>query len=340
MRAMRAPSLVLAVAAAILLAACGGDDSGDETASCEGIPDPALTPTGTGPDAFTMGIRVNQSADIQDINEGLADRILPRDVFVINTEFAGSKPSTWDELVDRLKRDFPCNRIATVNGLASDPNKGGYAFALAENSEVDAILVDWEQISYELAGKGKWSPSLEANLPRIAANLRLLGEKLASKDTRLGLSPQYLPPWDYGRTARTVALANMELNPEHLGYQIVQTQVNCGNPKAPGPSIGPLSAQVIRQYRSVLGERVGSGGGTELPQPLLQHLGFEIAFDEDPHPHATEAIDRIGEEQAAACTKEILDAGGAGVLYWATPLSVRAMLETSYGSTLRPSNSS
>jgi hypothetical protein len=340
MRSMRAGAIALLTAAAMGLAACGGDDSGDGTASCEGIPDPALTPSGTGPDAFTMGIRVNQEADLDEIKSDLSDRILPRDVFVINTEFAGSEPSTWDAMVDRLGEDFPCNRIATLNGLASDPTKGGYAFALADNPEIDAILVDWEQISYELAGKGKWSPSLEQNLPRIEENLRLLGEKLASKDTRVGLAPQYLPPWDYGRTARTVALANIELNPEHRGYQIVQTQVNCGNPKAAGPSIGPLSATLIRQYRSVLGERLGESEGTELTPALLQHLGFEIAFDEDPEPHASEAIDRIGEKQAAACTKEILDAGGAGILYWATPLSLRAMLQTPYGRTLRPSSSS
>jgi hypothetical protein len=37
-----------------------------------------------------------------------------------------------------------------------------------------------------------------------------------------------LDRWDYGRTARVVAEANYFLDPVHRGYQIIQTQPNCG----------------------------------------------------------------------------------------------------------------
>lgn len=316
----------------LAIAACGDDDS--EQASCGPTPAPRLTPSGSGPDAFTMGIRVNQGSDVDELERALRDAIEPRDFFVINTEFSETTPDEAEELVDRVHESFPCNRIASLNGLAADPSKPRYAFALAGHPEVDAIMVDWEQPSYEAAGKGRWSNSLDRNLPRIAENLRLLGEKLKTTETRMGLAPQYLPPWNYGRTARVVAEANHRLEPTHLGYQIVQTQPNCGRPTE-GPPIKFLTSQLIRQYRSLFG-RKSSDNGPELTPVLLQHLGFEIAFDPHPRPGAADALERIGPEQAAACSAEILEAGGAGILYWATPDSIRLMLDTPRGRKLRP----
>jgi hypothetical protein len=64
-------------------------------------------------------------------------------------------------------------------------------------------------------------------------------------------------------------------------------------------------------------------------------VGFEVAFDETPNPKASEPVERIGPDQAAACTAQILGADGAGVLYWASPQSIRAMLDTPVGGTLR-----
>jgi hypothetical protein len=72
-----------------------------------------------------------------------------------------------------------------------------------------------------------------------------------------------------------------------------------------------------------------------MDRDLLQHLGFEIAFDDNPNPKASEAVERIGPKRAAECTNQILHAGGAGVLYWASPESIRAMLDTPTGRTLR-----
>jgi hypothetical protein len=136
-----------------------------------------------------------------------------------------------------------------------------------------------------------------------------------------------------------VAEANYVLDPIHRGIQIVQTQPNCGTPSAAGPLIGPLTGQVIRQYRGMFGVPLRVGAPKDQPPDmdadLLQHVGFEVAFDETPNPKASEAVERIGPQRAAACTEQILKAGGAGVLYWASPESIRKMLDTPVGRTLR-----
>jgi hypothetical protein len=72
-----------------------------------------------------------------------------------------------------------------------------------------------------------------------------------------------------------------------------------------------------------------------MDRDLLQHVGFEVAFDEAPNPKASEPVERIGPQRAAACTDQVLKAGGAGVLYWASPESIRAMLDTPLGRSLR-----
>ena len=96
---------------------------------------------------------------------------------------------------------------------------------------------------------------------------------------------------------------------------------------------------MLSQYRSVIGLPLRVGAPKDRPpdvtRDLINHLGFEIAFDQSPNPHASDAVERIGPEQAAACTQQILHAGGAGVLYWADADSIKAMLESNAGLTLR-----
>jgi hypothetical protein len=326
-----------AIGLALALAACG--DGENEAAACQPDLYPHLTP-GVGPAAYTMGIRVNKDTEVDELERILGNRILDRDVFVINAEYPGSKPSDWEQAIDRLGEKFPCNRVATLTGLGRDPNKPSYQYALVGHPELDAILVDWEPDSWEDAGRGSWNPALPANLTRIASQLRQLSERLKATKTRMGLVPDYVPPWDYGRTARVVAEANYLLDPIHRGYQIIQTQPNCGNPAAPGPLIGPLAAELIRQYRGVFGLPLRVGAPKDVPpdmdRDLLQHVGFEIAFDQHPTPHAPDPVERTGPAQAAACSDQILKAGGAGILYWADPDSIRAMLDTPTGRAIRP----
>jgi hypothetical protein len=84
----------------------------------------------------------------------------------------------------------------------------------------------------------------------------------------------------------------------------------------------------------------GSGASAVFNADLLNHVGFEIAFDETPNPKASEAVERIGPVEAARCTQQIERAGGNGVLYWASPQSIKEMLDTPVGQALRPPNPS
>ena len=334
MRAAWMSGILLALAA--VLAACGGGSS--QQVSCQPTLYPHLTP-GTGPAGYTMGIRVNKDSEVDELGRLLGDRITQQDVFVINAEYPGSKPDDWENALTRLAEKFPCNRVVTLTGLGRHPERPSYEYALVGHPELDAVLVDWEPDSWADTGRGAWTSALDRNLARIAGQLRELSARLKSTKTVMGLVPDYVPRWDYGRTARVVAEANYYLDPIHRGIQIIQTQPNCGTASAAGPLIGPLTEQLIGQYRGVFGLPLRVGAPKDEPpdmdRDLLQHVGFEVAFDESPNPKASEAVERIGPQRAASCTEQVLKAGGAGVLYWASPGSIGAMLDTPQGRTLR-----
>jgi hypothetical protein len=333
-------SIVAVSALAILVASCGGSS---ETALCRPNLDPHLTPPGNGPAAYTMGIRVNRASDVDEIESSFGDRILPRDVFVINTEFPSSKPSDWEGALKEVSEKFRCNRIVTLTGLSPDPRKPGYEYALVGHPELDAVLIDWEPDTWADTKQGQWTAAEAANLGRIDTQLRSLARKLATTDhTRMALVPDYMTAWDYGRTARVVAGANLLLDRIHRGYQIVQTQPNCGTPSAPGPLIGGVTDDLRSQYKKHFGAPLpgGSGPTAVFDADLLDHLGFEVAFSESPNPKASEAVERLGPVEGARCTQQVLKAGGAGVLYWASPEAIERMLDTPTGRSLRPSHSS
>jgi hypothetical protein len=336
-RGWAAPAAVLA-AAGLLLASCGGSS---ETALCRPNIDPHLTPPGGGVNAFTMGIRINRASDVDQIESAIGDRILPRDVFVINTEYPHSKPSDWQAALERVSEKFRCNRIVTLTGLSHDPNKPSYEYALVDEPELDAVLVDWEPDSWDDTGQGHWTTDQSTNENRIAAQLGALSHRLANSRVRMGLVPDYTPRWNYGPFARVVAEQNFSLDPIHRGYQIVQSQPNCGTPSAAGPLIPGLTDQLRSQYQGMFGLSLRVFRGPNHAPPdftsdLLQHLGFEIAFDATPNPHSSQAVERLGPRQAAACTQQILKAGGAGVLYWASPGSMKALFDTQIGNEIRP----
>ncbi len=332
-------AVAAAAAAALLVASCGGSA---QEALCRPNIDPHLTPPGGGPSAFTMGIRVNQATDVDQIESAIGDQILPRDVFVINTEFPHSKPQDWQAALDRVAEKFRCNRIVTLTGLNPHRESPGYEYALTDQPELDAVLIDWEPDTWADTKLGPWTTDQSRNEDRIADRLRELSAHLANSRVRMGLVPDYVPAWDYGPFGRVVAEQNFTLDPIHLGYQIIQTQPNCGTPSAAGPLIPGLTDHVLSQYQSVIGLPLRVGAPKDQPpdvtRDLRNHLGFEIAFDESPNPHASDAVERLGPEQAAQCTHQILRAGGAGVLYWSSPDSIKAMLESNAGLTLRQSH--
>src|SRR5689334_22800864 len=208
---MRAAVMAGILAAlAVVLAACGGGSS--TQVSCQPTLYPHLTP-GTGPAAYTMGIRVNKDSEVDQLGQLLGDRITQQDVFVINAEYPSSKPDDWEKALERLDEKFPCNRVVTLTGLGRRADRPSYEYALVGHPELDAVLVDWEPDSWADTGRGAWTSALDRNLPRIAEQLRELADRLKATRTRMGLVPDYMPRWDYGRTARVVAEANYLLDP-------------------------------------------------------------------------------------------------------------------------------
>src|SRR5262249_39553370 len=151
--------------------------SHDEAASCgpSAFPE-SLVPPGSGKQAFTMGIRVNQFPDVRSMKAELGPYIRDRDFFLVNTQHPGTSAGRQGLMIHTLAQEFPCNRIYSLNGLGTNPNKPSYAYALKDHPDIDGILVDWELTSFADAGKGKWSQSLKQNLPRIATNLRHLDD--------------------------------------------------------------------------------------------------------------------------------------------------------------------
>ena len=322
-----------------LLGACGGGStsSTEATASCPPFPESLVPPGGQG--AFTMGIRINQPRDVSVMKAELGPFIRDRDVFVVNTQHPSTSESRQKQMIHTLATDFPCNRIYSLNGLGANPKQPSYTFALAAHPDVDGILVDFEKTSFADAGKGRWTDSQKPNLPRIATNLRRLDNRLASTDTKIGLSPQYIRSWDYGATARVLAQINLERNRTDFGAQIIQTQPTCGDPNSPGPEMATLTKKLIHEYRAVVGK--SAKDGKQITPLLLRHLGMQISFSTHPNRNApkTMPVLRVGPKQAARCSQEVLDAGGLAILYWARPEAVRAMFKTKAGRALRPPGS-
>jgi hypothetical protein len=308
---------VVAVTALIVFAARGGDDSSNGCA-----PDLlSVAPQGSEADSFTMGIRVNQTRDVDEISRSLGDRIETRDIFVVNTTFEGSKPDDWSKVAAEIREKYPCNRLVALNGLGGNKEEAGYAFALAGKEGVDAILVDWEQDTYEEApGRSAWTPEEKENLKRVGDHLGEVIKQLP-ESSLVGLVPEYLPPWDYGDLGAVIAEQNKANGGRGAGYNLVQTQTNCDDPEAPGPGVQELVTKIVNDYPN--------------DAPTSQY-GFEIAFSTTPTPGSTEPVERVNAREAAICSQQIIDAGGAGILYWATPGALEAMLKTPTGKKLRP----
>ncbi len=334
--------LACLVIVASLVAGCGGSD--DEQANCA-TEDPlfkAFQPPGGESGAYTMGIRVNKSDEVSDIEDEIGDRIEDRDVFVINTQYEGSSPDDWKDALDELKDKYPCNRVAVLNGLHSDSSRPGYMKALVGESELDAVLLDWEPDTYEGTGEGSWSPSLETNLRRIRDRMNELAGALKDQKTRMGLVPDYLAAWNYGTVQRELALANFALEPGHHGYQVVQTQPYCGEGGGTGAEFDSAADTIRSQYRPLYGFAATPRGWENVPGDsslIGRHLAFEVAFSTSPNQGASEAVERVGPEEAARCTQKIVTDGDGAILYWAAPSDLKAMLDTEIGKRLRPSGS-
>ncbi|MFM8519151.1 MAG: hypothetical protein ACKOB2_01855 [Solirubrobacterales bacterium] len=343
---MRLPrSLVyIPVCAALLVAGVVGcaDDGEGEKSACATVPT-GIAPAGSGPDAYTMVLRVNTSTDVEELVSGpLRSRIRDRDIFLINTEYRTMTPKQAGAILDRLREEFTCNRIAALNGLSPEKKKPGYIFSLAGNPALTAVVLDWEESTWEETGKGAWSEALEVNVVRAREELRRVSEKIAAApgepQTRVGLATEYRAGWDYAALGRELVLLNRELDKGFLGYQLVQSQNRCGGTQTTD-SIAEVAEEIRSQYGELArgapdtGRTTGSAG---IGQKVLNHLGFEISFSANPKAGSGLAVTRDSPADAASCSRDVLGVGAGALIYWATPAAIEKMLDTPVGKELRP----
>ena len=332
----KATSLALVLAAvALTAAACSGSDDGVTSASCSGVPT-GLAPGGTGPDAYTLMLRVNTGKQVEQFAAGsLRSRIRDRDIFMIDTEYEKIDSGQTVSIFNKLKSEFPCNRVMSLNGLLKTPGKPGYMYALAGEQGLDAVILDWEKETWEETGGAPWSEDSAVNENRMAREVESVADRIAenpgSADTRVGLATQFRPGWNYAAFGRRLARINSKLNDKFIGYQVVQSQDRCkGTPDS--ASLAQLARGIRSQYR----KGQVSGGNSDLDS--LTHLGFEISFSTDSKSGAVEAAGRDSPGDGASCTAEVLKIGGAAFIYWATPTAIEAMLETAAGKKFRPAS--
>jgi hypothetical protein len=328
---------------AVAVSACGGLEGRLTGESCSGIPN-GLAPTGGGPGAYTMILRVNTEEQVdQFASDPLRSRILDRDIFVINTQFEKMDSGQAEGILSSLGSKFPCNRVAALNGLGKIPGKPGYMFALAGESDLAAIILDWERDTWGGARDGSWSEAPSVNLKRIGIEAEAVANQIGEggsgpAKTRVGLATQYRSGWNYAEFAKALAQVNWRLNEDFLGYQLVQTQDKCGGGGG-ASSLAEVARSIRSQYEGIVDGEPGPKGWQKSSEPqreILDHLGFEISFSSKPKPGKGLPVDTDSSSEAAACTEEVLNAGGTAFIYWATPAAIGEMLETGPGKKFRP----
>lgn len=334
---------VLAAAVPLVMAAlagCTGSDPGSTTA-CATLPK-GLAPMDGGADAYTMLLRVNTKAQVSEFDSGsLSDRILDRDVFVVNTQYKGMDTGEAQDIFAEVKQRFPCNRVIALNGLSQISGKAGYMFALAGEPGLTAVLLDWEVGTWAARGK-PWSEDQSVNEKRMGVELESVANRIAevpgAARTRVGLATQFRSRWDYAAFARRLAVINWKLNEDFLGYQLVQSQDRCRGTDDSAP-LENLAKSLLDQYRQLVDGKPGPNGWERATKPqrdIVSHLGFEISFSTKPKPGESLPVESDSSSDAAACTEDVLDAGGRAFIYWATPKAIQEMLSTDEGKRFRP----
>jgi len=369
-RARRATALAAAALLALLLLA--GKEADPASAAKASVACPAqpygLAPTGSGPTRFTMMIRINTQGNVNtwtqwnEANGGLADRVRPQDIFVLNTRFAGSGafPPMTDPVASTLAADlratFPCNRIIALDGMSFDPTQAGYAFAGVADPNVFAVLTDFEQDDWN-AGRltdptrPPWNPNFKKAFPRIkmwdwgvaataAANPIGTGK-------RTGLAPQDVAGWNYGQIAQDLNKKNSRLGSRKLGPLSIQSQDSCAD--GGGAAFGARAKNLRLQYTfkfitkkvKVKGKKKKRKKTIRLPlkkrgRPQMSNLAMEISFTDSPDAHSSQAITSTSAALAASCVQPALKQGVGAFFFFAAEDGMRELFLQPQIGALRP----
>jgi hypothetical protein len=326
---------------------------------------PAL-PTGLAPKSnrFTMLIRINQLVNANTWSNfdtstgGLGGYVRPQDIFVINTRFNDSNPILANEIANALRLAHPCNRIIALNGMGFDPTRAGYAYTLLDNPGVYALMTDFEPMDWvdsSAPGRRPWSNKFKVAFKRIKKWDRGLAGVLAGNPPgaakRSGLVPLDLGGWSYGQIAQDLDKKNRRLGGRHLGPLSIQTQDTCANSGA--GAFGAKIKALLQQYRfkfitkkvtvKVKGKKKKKKRKIRVkrtfkkrarPNPL--NLSVQISFSNTPNPNSNMAITKTSAKTAAACTQSALAKGAGAIFYFASPDSMRLLLQQPQIAALRP----
>ena len=369
-RARHAITLIAAVALLATLLIAGRSASPDPATAAKasaGCPPPpfGLAPSGSGPTRFTMMIRINTQGNVDTYTKpdgGMGNRLLPQDIFVLNTRFGGSgsfpamTPTVAADLSSQLRAAFPCNRIISLTGLSFTSTSAGYAFTGIDDPNVYALLSDYEHADWNSGlssapGRPPWVDNYAKAFPVLRGwnfgYASTVAANPAGAGKRTGLAPQDVAGWNYGQIAQNIDKQNARLGARHVGLQSVQTQDACAN--GAGPGFGARAKSLRLQYNfkfltkkvRVKGKRKKVKKILRLPlhtkaKPNMNNLAMEISFTDSPEASASQAILSTSAAQAAACVAPALKQGGGAFFFFASDDSMRLLFQQPQINALRP----
>jgi hypothetical protein len=303
--------------------------SSGEPPACPAAP-ALLAPKGGAGLRFTMMIRVNKPRNV-DAYEDLQSRsgqLRARDIFVVNTRFKGTSPGQQNEIVDRLRAAFPCNRIVALNGLGSDPERPGYAFSLVHSPQPWAVLLDWEKRDWGRARATnhhmpRWKQRFGRSINRLGSWVgRVAHDASAGGDVeKVGAVPSFFNNWHYGRIARMLDRRNRRFGNRRGGVQVVATQASCMKLRGDAKGMKSVAHRLFHQYGKSKRKK--------------RNLALQISFSDHARSKRHMPIRSVNEGRAASCLRAALAGGAGAVLFWASPESMRALAQTHHFRKLR-----
>jgi hypothetical protein len=363
----RARSLVAVAIAATLLALLllGGGSAAPSAARAQvSCSQPrGLSPT-SGPGRFTMLIRINTQGNVDTYTKpegGMAGRVRPQDIFVLNTRFDGSgqfpamTPDVASSLAAGLRASFPCNRIIALNGMSFDPTQAGYAFSGVSDPNIFALLTDYEQDDWNSGratdpGRPPWNDVFAKAFPRLRGWNFGFKSTVATNPVgtgkRTGLAPQDSSTWNFGQIAQNLNKQNARLGDTKIGPMSVQTQDSC----AAGASGFGARAKTLRLHYTfrfitkkvhVKGKKKKVRRTFRLPikkkgKPVLSNTAMQISFTDTPDPSSGMALLRTSPALAAACVAPAMKQGVGAFLFFGSDDAMRQLFQQPQINALRP----
>ena len=312
-----------------------------------------------------MLIRINTQGNVDTYTKpegGMSGRVLPQDIFVLNTRFTGSGqfPAMTSDVASSLAADlrtsFPCNRIIALNGMSFDPAQAGYAFSAIVDPNVFALLTDYEQADWN-AGRATdpsrppWTSNFKKAFPLLRGwnfgFMNTVATNPIGAGKRTGLVPQDNATWNFGQIAQNLNKQNSRLGDRKIGPMSVQTQDSCADAGPPG--FGARAKQLRLQYTfkfitrkvHVKGKRKKVKRTFRQPikkkgKPLLGNTGMQISFTDTPDPSSGMALLRTSPATAAACVQPAMKQGVGAFFFFASDDAMRMLFQQPQINALRP----